>query len=112
MQGGWGGQRSYEDLLVGEVDLSENLRSTDDRQVRVMKGRDRCVDRFYQYDGQMEGEGVGKHRVDVAEREVVKIRKDEMRKKSMKSAKTDGPDNIAVEVWKSLGEETVEFLTV
>ena len=47
------------------------------------------------------------------EQEVGKIIKDEVRKalKRMKNGKAVGPDDIPLEVWKCLGERTVEFLT-
>ncbi|KAK3516660.1 hypothetical protein QTP70_021999 [Hemibagrus guttatus] len=129
-------QKAYDELYTrldtreGEKDLYRLARQRDRdgkdvQQVRVIKDRDgrvltseESVQRRWKefFEELMNEENEREKRVEgvnSVEQKVDKIRKDEVRKalKRMKSGKAVGPDDIPVEVWKCLGEATVEFLT-
>ncbi|KAK3524132.1 hypothetical protein QTP70_018031, partial [Hemibagrus guttatus] len=118
------------DTREGERDLYRLARQRDRdgkdvQQVRVIKDRDgrvltseESVQRGWKeyFEELMNEENEREKRVEgvnSVEQKVDKIRKDEVRKalKRMKSGKAVGPDDILVEVWKCLGEATMEFLT-
>ncbi|KAK3563338.1 hypothetical protein QTP86_021817, partial [Hemibagrus guttatus] len=128
-------QKAYEELYTrldtreGEKDLYRLARQRDRdgkdvQQVRVIKDRDGRVltseesvqRRWKEYFEELMNEENEREKrvegVNSVEQKVDKIRKDEVRKalKRMKSGKAVGPDDIPVEVWKSLGEAAVEFL--
>ncbi|KAK3533956.1 hypothetical protein QTP70_035003, partial [Hemibagrus guttatus] len=129
-------QKAYDELYTrldtreGEKDLYRLARQRDRdgkdvQQVRVIKDRDGRVltseesvqRRWKEYFEELMNEENEREKrvegVNSVEQKVDKIRKDEVRKalKRMKSGKAVGPDDIPVEVWKCLGEATVEFLT-
>ncbi|KAK3561616.1 hypothetical protein QTP86_010765 [Hemibagrus guttatus] len=129
-------QKAYDELYTrldtreGEKDLYRLARQRDRdgkdvQQVRVIKDRDGRVltseesvqKRWKEYFEELMNEENEREKrvegVNSVEQKVDKIRKDEVRKalKRMKSGKAVGPDDIPVEVWKCLGEATVEFLT-
>ncbi|KAK3543950.1 hypothetical protein QTP70_031858, partial [Hemibagrus guttatus] len=129
-------QKAYDELYTrldtreGQKDLYRLARQRDRdgkdvQQVRVIKNRDGRVltseesvqRRWKEYFEELMNEENEKEKrvegVNSVEQKVDKIRKDEVRKalKRMKSGKAVGPDDIPVEVWKSLGEAAVEFLT-
>ncbi|KAK3561567.1 hypothetical protein QTP86_010220 [Hemibagrus guttatus] len=129
-------QKAYDELYTrldtreGEKDLYRLARQRDRdgkdvQQVRVFKDRDGRVltseesvqRRWKEYFEELMNEenerGKKVEGVNSVEKEVDKIRKDEVRKalRRMKSGKAVGPDDIPVEVWKCLGEAAVEFLT-
>lgn len=64
----------------------------------------------WDYEELMNDNNVWEHRVPevaVVEQKVANINKNELKK--MRSGKAFAPDNIAVEVWRSLGKRTVDF---
>ncbi|KAK3529345.1 hypothetical protein QTP70_029129, partial [Hemibagrus guttatus] len=129
-------QKAYDELYTrldtreGEKDLYRLARQRDRdgkdvQQVRVIKDRDGRVltseesvqRRWKEYFEELMNEENEREKrvegVNSVEQKVDKIRKDEVRKASvrMKCGKAVGPDDIPVEVWKCLGEAAVEFLT-
>ncbi|KAK3559452.1 hypothetical protein QTP86_013634, partial [Hemibagrus guttatus] len=104
-------QKAYDELYTrldtreGEKDLYRVLTSEESVQRRWKEYFEELMNEENEREKRVEG-------VNSVEQKVDKIRKDEVRKdlKRMKSGKAVGPDDIPVEVWKSLGEAAVEFL--
>lgn len=129
-------QKAYEELYQrldtreGEKELyrlarQRNQAGKDVQQVRLIKDREGNVitseesvlRRWKEYfEELLNEENSRERRKEEPERirkKVDQFRKDEVRKalKRMKSGKAVGPDDIPVEVWKCLGEMSVDFLT-